>query len=214
MSFAAVELSDVSKSFAGTPVLQNVSVAFAQGGIHGIIGRNGSGKTVLMKCICGLIAYDSGSISVQGAIIGKDIEMPESCGIIIESPGFLPNCSGMKNLRFLASLKNKIGKKEISEAMCLVGLDPTSHKKVKNYSLGMKQRLGIAQAIMEDPDLLILDEPFNGLDKTGLQEMRALLLGFKEKGKTVIMASHSGEDIDVLCDTTYEIDKDGFERLQ
>ena len=162
---------------------------------------------MLMKCICGIVPYKIGVIRVKDRIIGKETDIPSNVGVIIETPGFLPNYSGFNNLKFLAKIKNKIGAKEIKSAIESVGLNPNDKKHVGKYSLGMRQRLGLAQAIMEDPDLLILDEPMNGLDKDGVKDMRRYLLDLKEQGKTILIASHSAEDIDVLCDTVHEMDK-------
>ena len=145
-------------------------------------------------------------IFVNGKRVGRDVDMPEDIGAIIEAPGFLPNYSGYKNLRFLANIRRKIGKEEILNVLKTVGLDPESRKHVSKYSLGMRQRLGIAQAIMENPDILILDEPMNGLDNTGVQDIRTLLLELKAQGKTILLASHNREDISVLCDTVHEMD--------
>ena len=175
-----IEVQNVVKRFRDQVVLKNVSISFEKGQIHGIVGRNGSGKTVLFKCICGLMHPEEGVILVNGKRVGRDVDMPEDIGAIIEAPGFLPNYSGYKNLRFLANIRRKIGKEEILNVLKTVGLDPESRKHVGKYSLGMRQRLGIAQAIMEDPEILILDEPMNGLDNAGVQDIRALLLGLKE----------------------------------
>ncbi len=183
-------LSD-SRIFRDQVVLKNVSISFEKGKIHGIVGRNGSGKTVLFKCICGLMHPEEGVILVNGKRVGRDVDMPEDIGAIIEAPGFLPNYSGYKNLRFLANIRRKIGKEEILNVLKTVGLDPESRKHVGKYSLGMRQRLGIAQAIMEDPEILILDEPMNGLDNAGVQDIRALLLELKAQGKTILLASHN-----------------------
>lgn len=201
-----IEVQDVVKRFRDQVVLKNVSISFEKGQIHGIVGRNGSGKTVLFKCICGLMHPEEGVILVNGKRVGRDVDMPEDIGAIIEAPGFLPNYSGYKNLRFLANIRRKIGKEEILNVLKTVGLDPESRKHVGKYSLGMRQRLGIAQAIMEDPEILILDEPMNGLDNAGVQDIRALLLELKAQGKTILLASHNHEDIAVLCDTVYEMD--------
>lgn len=195
------------KRFGKATVLNNVSVAFERGKIHGIIGRNGSGKTVLMKCICGLTPITEGTVTVNGKRIGIDLEMIPDTGAIIETPGFLPNMSGYSNLKNLADLRGKITVGDVKNAIARVGLDPNDKKHVGKYSLGMRQRLGLAQAIMEDPELLILDEPMNGLDKDGVRDMRRYLLELKEQGKTILIASHSAEDIDVLCDTVCEMDR-------
>lgn len=201
-----IEVQNVVKRFRDQVVLKNVSISFEKGQIHGIVGRNGSGKTVLFKCICGLMHPEEGVILVNGKRVGRDVDMPEDIGAIIEAPGFLPNYSGYKNLRFLANIRRKIGKEEILNVLKTVGLDPESRKHVGKYSLGMRQRLGIAQAIMEDPEILILDEPMNGLDNAGVQDIRALLLKLKEQGKTILLASHNHEDIAALCDTVHEMD--------
>ena len=202
----AIKVENVSKDFAQEKVLRSVTREFESGLIHGIVGNNGSGKTVLMKCICGFLVPTEGKITVNGQIVGKDVDFPGNMGLIIETPGFLPNVSGVKNLEILASLNKKIGLSEIAEAIRTVGLDPKLNKPVGKYSLGMRQRLGIAQAIMEDPKLLILDEPLNGLDKHGVAEMRALIKSLKAKGKTILLASHNQADIDELCDTVCEMD--------
>ena len=201
-----IEVQNVVKRFRDQVVLKNVSISFEKGKIHGIVGRNGSGKTVLFKCICGLMHPEEGVILVNGKRVGRDVDMPEDIGAIIEAPGFLPNYSGYKNLRFLANIRRKIGKEEILNVLKTVGLDPESRKHVGKYSLGMRQRLGIAQAIMEDPEILLLDEPMNGLDNAGVQDIRALLLELKAQGKTILLASHNHEDIAALCDTVHEMD--------
>lgn len=201
-----IEVQNVVKRFRDQVVLKNVSISFEKGQIHGIVGRNGSGKTVLFKCICGLMHPEEGVIRVNGKRVGRDVDMPEDIGAIIEAPGFLPNYSGYKNLRFLANIRRKISKEEILNVLKTVGLDPESRKHVGKYSLGMRQRLGIAQAIMEDPEILILDEPMNGLDNAGVQDIRALLLELKAQGKTILLASHNHEDIAALCDTVHEMD--------
>lgn len=202
-----IEVRSANKAFKETQALKNVTLSFEKGKIHGIIGRNGSGKTVLFKCICGLMRLDSGTITVDGKQVGKDIEIPGGLGIIIEAPGFLPNYSGFKNLKFLANINRKIGNHDIKAFIKKVGLDPEEKKHVGKYSLGMRQRLGIAQAIMEDPDILIFDEPMNGLDNEGVKDIRKLFLELKENGKTLLIASHNAEDIHVLCDTVHEMDK-------
>ena len=201
-----IEVQNAVIRFRDQVVLKNVSISFEKGQIHGIVGRNGSGKTVLFKCICGLMHPEEGVILVNGKRVGRDVDMPEDIGAIIEAPGFLPNYSGYKNLRFLANIRRKIGTEEILNVLKTVGLDPESRKHVGKYSLGMRQRLGIAQAIMEDPEILILDEPMNGLDNAGVQDIRALLLGLKEQGKTILLASHNHEDSAALCDTVHEMD--------
>lgn len=204
-----ISVENVSLKIKKTEILNNVSAEFEEGKIHGLIGRNGSGKTMLMKCICGFIHPTAGKITVDGKVVGDDVDFPKDMGIIIETPGFIPYYSGYKNLKLLAGLNNKIGKEEILKTMEQVGLDSKLKRHVKKYSLGMRQRLGLAQAIMENPKILILDEPFNGLDKDGVKDMREYLLSYKEQGKTILIASHSAEDISILCDTVCEMDK-GF----
>ena len=161
---------------------------------------------MLLKSICGFLPLTSGTIKVEGKVIGKDIEVPENIGIIIEEPGFLPQYSAKKNLKLLALLRNQISDAEIEGTLEKVGLDPKSKKKVGKFSMGMRQRLGIAQAIMENPRILILDEPTNGLDEVGVKEIRKLLLHLKNEERTIIIASHNAEDISTLCDQVYEMD--------
>lgn len=202
----AISVRNVCKDFGQVHVLKSVSRDFEAGKIHGIVGNNGSGKTVLMKCICGFLLPTEGMVLVNGKRVGKDVDFPSDLGIIIETPGFLPNITGVKNLEILASLNKKIGLADIADSIRRVGLDPQSKTPVGKYSLGMRQRLGIAQAIMENPSLLILDEPMNGLDKHGVAEMRKLIKGLKNEGKTILLASHNQGDIDELCDTVCEMD--------
>lgn len=206
MGKAYIQVKEISKSFGKEQVLHGITREFDQGKIHGIVGNNGSGKTVLMKCICGFLIPEKGYVIVNGQRVGRDVDFPPNMGLIIEAPGFLTQISGVRNLEILASLNGKIGLEEIAEAMRRVGLDPLMRKPVAKYSLGMRQRLGIAQAIMEDPELLVLDEPFNGLDKSAVVQMRELLLQMRDSGKTILLASHNQADIDTLCDTVCEMD--------
>lgn len=208
-----IDVKNVSLKIGKTEILKSINISFEKGKIHGLIGRNGSGKTMLLKCICGFIRPTSGIITVDGKQIGKDADFPENMGIIIETPGFIPYYSGYKNLKLLAGLRNKISKNEIIKSMEQVGLDPNLKRHVRKYSLGMRQRLGLAQAIMENPDILILDEPMNGLDKEGVSDMREYLKLFREQGKTILIASHSAEDISILCDTVYEMDKGALSKM-
>lgn len=209
-----IVIDNLTKRYGKNVVLNKVNTTFEKEKIHGLIGRNGSGKTVLMKCICGLTPITGGTVTVSGKKIGIDCEIIPSAGVIIETPGFLPNLSGYANLKNLASLTGKIGKDEVRAAISRVGLNPDEKKHVGKYSLGMRQRLGLAQAIMENPELLILDEPMNGLDKDGVKDMRQYLLDLKAQGKTILIASHSAEDIDVLCDTVCEMDKGKLEKIR
>ena len=201
----AVEVRNAVKEFKETRALDDVTLTFERGKIHGIVGRNGSGKTVLFKCICGFMELTSGQILVEGREVVPS--KPQNIGIIIESPGFIGSQSGVQNLRHLAALNGKIGRREVEKVIELVGLDPKNKKPVRKYSMGMRQRLGIAQAIMEDPPLLLLDEPMNGLDKNGVKDIRSLLLDLKAQGKTILLASHFAQDIDELCDTVHEMDQ-------
>ncbi len=201
-----IRVENVTKKFGDVTALDNVSLRFRPGKIYGIVGRNGSGKTVLFKTILGYIKPSSGKVFVSGKEIGVDIDFADNIGVIIETPGFLSGYTGYKNLEYLAGIRKIIGKEEIRSTMERVGLDPNSRKKVGKYSLGMRQRLGIAQAIMENPDILILDEPMNGLDNHGVEDVRRILLDLKAEGKTVILASHNKEDIEILCDEVHEMD--------
>ncbi len=202
----AICIEHLHKSFGSEEILHGIDRTFEAGKIHGIVGNNGSGKTVLMKCICGFLIPDEGYVRVNGKEVGKDIDFPKDMGIIIETPGFLPGVTGFKNLKLLASLRGLADEKKIRQTIERVGLDPDLKKPVSKYSLGMRQRLGIAQAIMEDPSLLILDEPFNGLDKHGVAEIRQLIRELRTEGKTILLASHNQTDIDELCDTVCEMD--------
>ena len=211
---AYISVDHVTKKFKDATVLRDVNVEFKKSEIHGLIGRNGSGKTMLMKCICGLVPLTSGSIMINQKQIGKDIQIPDNIGAIIETPGFLPSYSGFQNLLFLSKIKGTINREQIKRTIQKVGLDPEDRKSVGKYSLGMRQRLGLAQAIMENPELLILDEPMNGLDKEGVSDMRNLLLDLKKEGKTIILASHSAEDIDVLCDSVSEMEHGKLRKIR
>ena len=202
-----ITIKDISLNIKKKIILNNINISVNDGECFGLVGRNGSGKTMLMKVICGFVPQCSGEVSVNGIVIGKDADFPPSVGIIIETPGFLPAKSGFENLRNLAALNNKIDAEKIRETMSFLGLDPDSRLHVSKYSLGMKQRLGLAQAIMEDPDVLILDEPFNGLDMSGVADMRRYLNEIKKKGKTMIISSHNKEDIEILCDKYIVMDK-------
>lgn len=203
---SAIIIENLYKSFEKEEILHGISREFEAGKIHGIVGNNGSGKTVMMKCICGFLRPDQGHVWVEGKEVGKEIDFPDDMGIIIETPGFLPGVTGIKNLKLLASLRGVVDEEQICRTIERVGLNPKLKKPVSKYSLGMRQRLGIAQAIMENPSLLILDEPFNGLDKNGVVQIRNLIRELRSEGKTIILASHNQMDIDELCDTVCEMD--------
>ncbi len=202
-----VRVENISVKIKDALILQNITLDFQAGNIYGLVGRNGSGKTMLMKAICGFVPVTEGKITVFGKVIGKKNQFAENMGFIIETPGFLPNYTAYQNLAFLSSINGKIDKKRIYAMLEQVGLGSAGQKKVGKFSLGMNQRLGLAQALIEDPDLLILDEPFNGLDNDGVKQIRSLLMELRDNGKTIIMASHTQEDIDVLCDKVYKMDK-------
>lgn len=198
-------LNQLSKAYGKHNVLSSISAHFDAGMVYGLVGPNGCGKTTLMRCICGFTRPTSGTVTVLGKTIGKDCDFAPSTGIIIETPGFLPHYSARRNLALLAGISGKADKARIDEVIRLVGLNPDDQKPVGKYSLGMRQRLGIAQAIMEEPSILILDEPFNGLDKQGTAEIHALLQSLKAQGRCILLASHSAADIAQACDIVYEL---------
>ena len=206
MNQQAICLNNVSKSYRKHQVLQNVTVSLAEGQIHGIIGRNGSGKTQMFKIIAGYVTPDQGEVTVFGQRIGHDVNHPASVGVLIETPGFLPSFSGLFNLQMLAAMNTHLSVKDLGAILEQVGLKDAANKKVGQYSLGMRQRLGIAQAMMDSPKLLILDEPFNGLDDAGVHEIRALIRSMRDKGTTILLSSHNAEDIAVLCDTVHKME--------
>lgn len=199
-------VENVTKRYGETEVLSDICMELSDGRIYGLVGRNGCGKTMLMKCVSGFVRPDSGMIRIDGKRLYQDMEMPQDMGIIIENPGFIPYYSGYKNLRLLACVRNKIGREQIVEYMDKLGLDARSRKHVSAYSLGMKQKLGIIQAVMEKPSLLILDEPMNGLDQGSVRMVRELLKEISCEGTLVLLASHNREDIEVLCDRVYYMD--------
>ncbi|WP_339162642.1 ABC transporter ATP-binding protein [Siminovitchia sp. FSL W7-1587] len=198
-----INVRNVSKSFQQHQVLTNVDLTVEKGQTVGIVGANGSGKSVLFKVICGFIAPDQGEVFIRNKKLGTDIDFPERVGVFINSPGFIDLYTGLQNLQFLADINGKIDDKQIRQTMELVGLQPDNQTKVKDYSLGMKQKLGIAQAIMEDQDIIILDEPFNALDYKTYHDTKEIVKKLKEKQCTILMTSHHYEDIEELCDVTY-----------
>lgn len=209
-----VEIENVNLTLSKQHILKDINMQLEPGKIYGVVGKNGSGKSMLFKCICGFIRPQTGIIRVNGKQIGKEKDFPENTGILIEAPGFVPYYSGYKNLKLLADLKGNYGKEQVEKYMRLLGLDPAMKKVVKKYSLGMKQRLGIAQAVMEEPELIIMDEPMNALDKDGIAEMRDFFKKLREKGRTILLTSHNFEDIQFLCDRVYEMDHGSMKELE
>lgn len=201
-----IQLTNISKTFGKQTVLQPLTMGFEEGMIHCIIGRNGSGKTVLMKMILGILQPTTGTVIVGDKRIGKDVDFPESAGAIIETIEFIPYMSAYQNLADIAAMRGNLSKTQIKEVLEMVGLGNVGRKHVSKFSMGMRQRLAIAQAVMESPKLLILDEPMNGMDEKGVEEMRRLILARKAAGTTIILSSHNIEDIRILCDQVYRID--------
>ena len=201
-----IQLTNISKTFGKQTVLQPLTMGFEEGMIHGIIGRNGSGKTVLMKMILGILQPTTGTVIVGDKRIGKDVDFPESAGAIIETIEFIPYMSAYQNLADIAAMRGNLSKTQIKEVLEMVGLGNVGRKHVSKFSMGMRQRLAIAQAVMESPKLLILDEPMNGMDEKGVEEMRRLILARKAAGTTIILSSHNIEDIRILCDQVYRIE--------
>lgn len=197
-----IVVNEVSKSIYGVPIINSVSMTLVSGNVYGFQGINGSGKTMLMRLICGLIYPTKGEIVIDGKRLGKEITFPQSVGLLLENPAFLDSYTGFENLEMLASIKNIIAREEIHEAITSVGLDPLDKRKYKKFSLGMKQRLGIAAAIMEKPDILILDEPTNSLDSSGVSLVKTIIAKERERGAIIILACH---DLPVLQDVSDEI---------
>lgn len=208
-----IELKDVTKKFKDIEVLKEVNLKFENGKTYGFIGRNGSGKSILLKMICAFYEPTNGEILFDNVNIIKKGQYPPSTRALIEKPNFLPDLSGKENLKILASIQNKIGENEIDKTLKMLGLDEVQDKKYHKYSLGTKQKLGIAQVLMEDPEVMIFDEPFNGLDEKSATKIRNILLEEKKKGKIIIIATHIKEDIDKLCDVVYKIDGGTIQQL-
>ena len=202
-----ITVKNLSLKIQKDVILSDIDLHIERGKITGLVGRNGCGKTMLMKCITGFVKPTQGEVIFDGKKIGEEIDFQKNTGIIIETPAFVPYYSGYKNLMELAMLQKKIGKAEVEAVLKQVGLYEARHKLVRKYSLGMRQRLGIAQALMENPETLILDEPMNGLDNECVALVRGILAELKKQGKTILLVSHNAEDIRVLCDVIYEMDK-------
>ena len=208
-----LELVNISKRYKNEQVLENINLEFTDNKIYGFIGRNGSGKSVLFKIICGFVLADTGNVMMDQQVLGKDMDFYDNLGAMIEIPGFIWHQSGYENLLYLARIRNRINSHQVKEAIRLVGLDPCDKKWVGKYSMGMKQRLGIAQAIMEEPDLLILYEPMNSLDEQGVDEIRKLLCDYRQEGRIVLITSHYKQDIEMLCDEVYAIKYGKIEKI-
>lgn len=209
-----IEMKDVSKSYKRLVLFENTDLSIEKGKIYGLIGPNGSGKSVLFKMMCGFVFPDHGTVTVRGIQLGKQNRFPDNFGVIIDRPGYLGNKTGFENLKYLAMIQNQITDKQIKDTMTAVGLQSSARQKVKNYSLGMKQKLALAQAIMEDQEVLLLDEPFNALDIDSVEKIRDLLFSLKVQGKTIVMTSHNQEDIDILCDHVFRVRNYGLEQLK
>lgn len=207
MGDVRIELKDVYKSYKKQEVLRGVSASFEKGRSYGIMGYNGSGKSVLLKVMTGYAFADRGEVIIDGKILKKDIDFIQNAGIIINAPEFMNGTSAMDNLRFLAEIRGVIGDTEIEEILKTMGLYEARKKRVGIYSQGMKQRLRLAQALMESPEILILDEPLNALDKDGIHLVKDLLKKYVAQGNTLIFTSHSKEELKELADEIYEIDK-------
>ncbi len=203
-----LDLHGVSKSFKKMQVFEDIDLQIFQGGsITGIIGPNGAGKSMLLRIICGLIKPTSGEVAVLGKRIGIDCDFPPQIGALIDIPGFLPTYSAQKNLKILADISGTVGQKRIEEVLSIVGLDKINTQPVSTYSVGMRKRLGIAQAILEEPELLLLDEPTDSIDQAGWKNVYEYLIQLKEKGTTILFTSNNMDEITILCDQTYLLDK-------
>jgi len=195
-----IEVENLTKVISKNTVLSNINIKMEQGKIYGLKGKNGSGKTMLMRAICGLIIPTEGKVIIDGKVLGKELSFPESIGALIESPGFISNYSGYKNLKILAEIQGKIGEEKIKQTISLVGLDPEDKKKFKKYSLGMKQKLGIAAAIMEEPEIIVLDEPTNALDENSIKKLGGILRNLRDRGALIIISCHDSEELNYLSD--------------
>lgn len=198
-----IEVRNLTKIISGNLILDNINIKMTRGKIYGLKGKNGSGKTMLMRAICGLILPTEGEVIIDGQVLGKDISFPNSLGALIESPGFISNYSGFKNLKILSEIQDKIDDNKINEVLAMVGLDPKEKKKFKKYSLGMKQKLGIAAAIMEEPEIIILDEPTNALDESSVISLRKTLQKYRDAGALIIISCHDSEELEFLSDEIF-----------
>ena len=195
-----IEITNLKKVIKGATVLDDINYTFTGGRIYGLCGKNGCGKTMLMRLIAGLIYPSSGTIRIKDKVLGKDISFPEVIGMLIENPSFLNDYTGKQNLEMLAGLQKNVDKAEVRRVLEQVGLDPDDKRKFYKYSLGMRQRLGIAAAIMGSPELILLDEPINAIDTDGVQEIRAIIRGLSAENRIIIVASHDKSEMDYLAD--------------
>lgn len=207
-----ISVVNATKIIRQAVILKNVNLALEGGKVYGLQGPNGGGKTMLMRLISGLIRPTEGQVYIDGKQLGKDMDFPVSMGLLIENPAFLPSYTGFENLRLLARLQNRVDESQIRLTIADVGLDPNDKRKYRKYSLGMKQRLGIASAIMEQPELILLDEPTNALDKIGVEQIMALIRREKERGALIIMACHDGGILENISDEIYTVDGGHVER--
>lgn len=211
---SVVTLQGVQKSYHRRALFTDVDLVIEPGTATGIQGENGTGKSVLLKIITRFVEPDAGTVHINPAYLSKDRVFPESFGVLIDRPGYIPSLTGLENLMSLAAIRKAIDERGVREVMELVGLDPDLPQKARHYSLGMKQRLGLAQAIMEDQQVLVLDEPFNALDEESVAEMRDLFRQLVRNGRTVIMTSHNREDIDSICTNTYRLHRERLVRVR
>lgn len=202
-----ISINNVNKTIKGIEILKNVSLEMKSGKIYGLQGVNGSGKTMLMRAICGLIRTDNGEIKINDKIIGKDLEFPESVGVLIEKPGLIDNYTAMQNLKLLADIRKKTTDQELREFLIKLKLDPDDKRKVKKFSLGMRQKVGIAQAFIDNPDLLILDEPFNALDSEAVDILKTLLKEYINEDRIIILSCHSREILEEVCDEIFKMEE-------
>lgn len=198
-----LEINEVSKTIHKNEILKQITLSMDKGKIYGLWGKNGSGKTMLMRCICGLVFPSAGKISINGNILGKDISFPESVGVLIENPGFIEHYNAMDNLKAIASIEGSVAEDEMLRLMETLELDSTSKKKVKKYSLGMRQKLGIIAAVMGAPELIILDEPINALDEGSVKKVKLLLDKLKKKGSLIIISCHDRYEMEELADEIF-----------
>lgn len=201
-----IEIKDYVKKLGGNTVLDHVSLELTGGKVYGLKGKNGSGKTMLLRAICGLIRPTKGLVELDGRVLGKDMTFPESLGILLENPGFIPEYTGMENLKILAELRDVVKEEQIAAVMRKVGLDPDEKKKYRKYSLGMKQKLGIAAAIMEKPALILLDEPTNALDVESVERFRDIVRELRNEDRILVIASHDMQELDACCDEVFQME--------